>query len=94
MNHWSTLSFATLGLLVGLWHFGSLRWLTRRLIAPSGPDWRFFLPLQLLRMAVLILAGWLAVRQGAWPLLGLGLGVLAARALLLHRVRREGGDRP
>ena len=94
MNHWSTLMFAALGLLVGLWHFGSLRWLSQRLVRPSGPDWRIVLPLQLLRIAVLVLAGLLAVRQGAWPLLGLGLGVLAARALLLHRVRREGEARP
>ena len=94
MNHWTTLMFTALGLLVGLWHFGSLRWLSQRLVSASGPDWRVVLPLQLLRIAVLVVAGLLAVRQGAWPLLGLGLGVLAARALLLHRTRREDGIQP
>jgi F1F0 ATPase subunit 2 len=92
-NALNTLLFAALGLLVGLWHFGSLRWLTRRLVSPTGPGWPMVLLLQLLRVAVLALAGLWVVRQGAWPLLAFALGVLAARAVLLMRLRRTGDAR-
>lgn len=86
----NTLLFAGLGLLVGLWHFGSLQWLSQRLISASGPHWRMVLPVQLLRIAVLVLAcGW-AVRHGAWPLLALATGIVVARVVLLKRARRAG----
>jgi membrane protease YdiL (CAAX protease family) len=44
------------------------------------------------RIGVLVVAGLFAVRHGAWPLLALALGVLAARALWLLRVRRAGAS--
>lgn len=80
--------FGGLGLLVGLWHFGSLRWLSQRLVSAEGPNWRIVLPVQLLRMAVLVGACWWAVRFGAWPLLALALGIVAARVILIRRARR------
>jgi F1F0 ATPase subunit 2 len=94
MITWNTLLFGTLGLLVGLWHFGSLHWLSQRLVSAAGADWRVVLPLQLLRIAVLVLAGLVAVRQGAGPLLALALGLLAARAILLRRARKGEDIRP
>lgn len=84
-----TLLFALLGLLVGYWHFTSLRWIARRLTGPQPFGWGRMLMLQLLRIAVLVVAGLLAVRQGGVPLLALSAGVLVARALLLARTRRE-----
>ena len=89
MNLWNTLLFATLGLAVGLWHFGSLRWLSQRLLRASGPGWRVVLPLQLLRMAVLVAVCWMAVRQGAVPLLALGAGILLARVVWLRVTHSE-----
>jgi F1F0 ATPase subunit 2 len=91
-NALNPLLFGALGLLVGLWHFGSLRWLTQRLVSASGPGWTVFLLLQMVRIGVLVVAGLFAVRHGAWPLLALALGVLAARALWLLRVRRAGAS--
>lgn len=86
--------FGGLGLLVGLWHFGSLHWLSQRLVSEAGPNWRVMLPVQLLRIAVLVLAcGW-AVRHGAWPLLALALGIVVARVALLRQLRRGEGAQP
>jgi F1F0 ATPase subunit 2 len=88
MTIWNILLFGALGLIVGLWHFGSLHWLSRQLVSASGPNWRIALPVQLLRIAVLVLACWWAVRHGAWPLISMALGIVAARIVLLKRVRR------
>lgn len=92
MNPLTLFLFGGLGLLVGLWHFGSLQWLSQRLLSAKGPDWRIVLPVQLLRIAVLVAACWWAVRFGAWPLLTLALGILAARVVLIRRARRTAGD--
>ena len=88
MNAVSLFLFAALGLLVGLWHFGSLHWLSQRLVSAEGPRWRSMLLVQLLRIAVLVGACWWAVRFGALPLLALALGMVVARVLLLKKVRR------
>lgn len=80
--------FGGLGLLVGLWHFGSLRWLSQRLVSTSRPQWGIALAVQLLRIAVLVGACWWAVQFGAWPLLALALGMVVARIWLLRQVRR------
>ena len=88
MNPLSLFLFAALGLLLGLWHFGSLHWLSQRLVGVEGPRWRSMLLVQLLRIAVLVGACWWAVRFGALPLLALALGMVVARVLLLRKVRR------
>lgn len=84
-----TLLFLPLGLLLGGWHFGSLRWFSRQLVeAPQGPRWGRLLGLHLLRLCVLVLACWGSVRQGAGPLLALTGGLLVAR-LLVQRLDRQ-----
>ena len=88
MNPLQLVLFGGLGLLVGLWHFGSLHWLSKRLVSAEGPRWRSMLLVQLLRIAVLVGACWWAVRFGALPLLALALGMVVARVLLLRKVRR------
>ena len=88
MNPLNLLLFAGLGLIVGLWHFGSLHWLSQRLVGASGANWRVMVPVQLLRIAVLTGSCWWAVRFGAWPLLALALGMVAARVVLIRQVRR------
>lgn len=88
MNILNAILFGALGLLVGLWHFGSLRWLSERMVGASGPSWRLVLPVHLLRIAVLVLACWWAVRQGVWPLLALTMGMVGARVVLLRQARR------
>lgn len=88
MDAVSLFLFAALGLLVGLWHFGSLHWLSRRLVSAEGPRWRSMATVQLLRIVVLVGACWWAVRFGALPLLALALGMQVARVLLLRKVRR------
>lgn len=72
------------GLLLGVWHFGSLHWLAGRLTGSGQAPWGRMLALQLLRFAVLAGACYGAARVGALALLALGLGVLAARPLVLH----------
>lgn len=92
MNILNSFLFGGLGLLVGLWHFGSLHWLSQRLVSASGPNWRMVLAVQLLRIAVLVLACWWAVSHGAWPLLAMALGIVVARVVLLRQVRRADGN--
>jgi hypothetical protein len=94
MTLWNVLLFGALGLLLGLWHFGSLRWLSQRLVDATGPSWRMVLLVQLLRIAVLVLACWWAVGYGAWPLLALALGTVVARFLLLKQARGTDRVRP
>lgn len=78
-----------LGLLMGAWHFGSLRWFSTQWLSPSGrPGWQLA-GLQLLRLAVLVAAGVALARQGAVPLVGWAAGLLLARALWLARERRQ-----
>lgn len=75
------------GLLLGVWHFGSLHWLAGRLtgIADKGQTpWGRMLTLQLLRFALLAGACYGAARVGALALIALGLGVLVARPLVLY----------
>ena len=86
---WMVLFFP-LGLALGAWHFGSLRWLSRQLVEPGGrPRWGRLLGLHLLRLGVLGGVCWATAQQGAPALLALGLGVLMARQWWLRRVRRD-----
>lgn len=77
------------GLLLGAWHFGSLHWLTERLTRSGQTPWGRMLALQLLRFALLAGACYGASRAGALALIALGLGVLAARPLVLHFTNRR-----
>lgn len=77
------------GLLLGAWHFGSLHWLTERLARSGQTPWGGMLALQLLRFALLAGACYGASRAGALALIALGLGVLAARRLVLHFTDRR-----
>lgn len=82
----NALAFLPLGLAAGLWHFGSLRWASRRLV--EGGSWLGLVLLQLLRAALMVaLLAW-SVRHGAWALGAAAAGVLAARAIVVARVRR------
>lgn len=90
MNALELSLYALAGLAAGLGYFASLRWLTRRLLErePHGaPPWARLALVQLLRLAALaaLLIG--AAQRGAWPLLALAAGVLAARAIVVARVR-------
>jgi F1F0 ATPase subunit 2 len=85
---------ALLGLAVGAWHFGSLRWFCQRLVdARPGRGW-CLAALQGLRLVVLLAAGLATARQGAAPLLAMTAGLLVARALVLRRVQRVAPDSP
>lgn len=79
--------WALAGLVIGAWHFASLRWLSRRLLAPSGGTVRLA-GLYLLRVAVLVAACTAAARQGAGPLLALATGLLLARLAFVAHARR------
>lgn len=88
MNPILVLYFA-LGLALGAWHFGSLRWLSRQLVEAEGaPRWGRLAGLHLLRLGLLGGACWATARQGAPALLALGLGLLLARQWLVGWVRR------
>lgn len=88
--------FTLLGLALGGWHFASLHWLSRRLLAAGAeaPPWARMALLQALRIGLLVAVFYGAVRQGALPLLGLAAGVLAGRALVLRHARRQGTGAP
>jgi F1F0 ATPase subunit 2 len=75
------------GVLLGLAHFGSLRWNVRLFTSGGG---RRALGAQLLRFALVfaVLAG--LAKLGALPLLAGALGILLARQLVLRRVRGMG----
>jgi len=79
--------WALAGLVIGAWHFASLRWLSRRLLAPSAGALRLA-ALYLLRIAVLVAACTAAARQGAGPLLALAAGLLVARLAFVAHARR------
>lgn len=80
-----------LGLMMGLWHFGSLRWFSAQLLSPRGrPGWQLA-GLQVLRLALLVGVGWGVARQGSVMLLCWGAGLLLSRALWLARERRQSG---
>jgi len=88
MNPILVLYFA-LGLALGAWHFGSLRWLSRQLVDPEGPPrWGRLAGLHLLRLGLLGGACWATARQGAPALLALGLGLLLARQWWVVRAKR------
>jgi hypothetical protein len=77
------------GGLLGWWFFGSLRWLSARMVGGDGVRWGWLLLLQALRVALLGWAAFIAARQGAPALLAFMVGVLAARHGLVARARRE-----
>ncbi len=74
------------GAVLGLWHFGSLEWLSRHLLARGSLG--SCIGLHLLRLAVLALVGYWCARHGASALGAWLLGLLATRSWLLHRVRQ------
>lgn len=80
-----TLMFAGLGLLLGLLHFGALRWNTR-LYLSSAPAWQGVLA-QLLRLGVTVAALLAIARYGLVPLLLGFAGLLLARQLMIWRTR-------
>ena len=80
------------GLLLGIWHFGSLHWLAGRLAGLKGQGetpWGRMLALQLLRFAVLVGACYGAARVGPLALVALGLGVVVARPLVLYLTKNR-----
>ncbi len=76
------------GLLLGTAYFSTLRWTTDRLAAGHG----MALTIAAIAARFVLLGGALALasRQGALPLLLMALGVFAARALVLRRLRMRG----
>lgn len=72
------------GAVLGLAHFGSLRWNTRLYLA-GGSIARAF-ALQFARFAILIGVLILLAELGALPLLSGALGLFAARSYVLRRV--------
>jgi F1F0 ATPase subunit 2 len=72
------------GAILGLIHFGSLRWNTRLYLAGGSIALAF--ALQLARFAILAGAFILLARLGALPLLSGALGLLAARSYVVRRV--------
>lgn len=90
MNTATTAAFAITGLLAGLAFFGSLRWLATRLVhGGRGAGWGRLAAVQGLRLLLMAAVLVAASRQGAAALLACAAGVLAARAWLLARARRE-----
>lgn len=74
------------GILLGVVHFGSLRWITRLYV--GGRPWQAF-GLQVFRFAVLLATLAALARFGASSLLAGALGLLAIRRPIL---RRFGGN--
>jgi hypothetical protein len=83
-----TLAGALTGFAGGLVYFAALR-RTVTLLA-SGESWRGALALSLGRLGAAVILLLLLSRLGAAPLLAALLGFLAARAIALRAVRREG----
>jgi F1F0 ATPase subunit 2 len=81
----SALLFASAGLLLGLAHFGALRW-NSRLFLSNAPAWQPVL-LQLLRLGLTVAALLLIARHGLLPLALSFCGLLLARQLLIARAR-------
>ncbi len=79
--------FAFGGLAAGLLFFGSLRWMSQRLVAPGAVPWGRMALVHALRFGALLLLLVGCARQGAGPLLALGAGLLVARLWLVARVR-------
>ena len=73
------------GLVGGTAHFVLLRWNTDLYLRPGGLGRA--IALQALRLALLAVVLVLLARRGALPLLLGALGVLAARWIVLRRVR-------
>ena len=94
MNALNSILFGGVGVLLGLWHFASLRWLTARLVDQAGPQWRRLAAVHLMRIAVLVAACWWAVGHGAWALIALTVGMMLARVLLLKWTGRKDGAAP
>lgn len=77
--------FLLIGVAVGGWHFGSLRWLCTQLVGSQGGAWRRLVALHLLRICVLVVACAWAARSGALALAALGAGLMCARVVLVRR---------
>ena len=73
------------GALLGALHFGSLWWAVS--LYGSGAPLKA-IAAQLLRFAILGAALFAIAMEGALPLIAAGLGLLAARAIVVRRVRR------
>ncbi len=73
------------GLMLGLFHFASLRWLTRHYLLASLP---FVMAAWALRIMVLIAAFVLLARWGGGPLLAGAIGLLIGRWWIMRRVRK------
>ena len=83
--------WAATGVVAGAAFFGSLRWLTRRLLVDPAAraPWARLALVQLLRLALLAALLFGAARSGAAALLACAAGTVAARIALLARLRRE-----
>lgn len=73
------------GLLLGLFHFATLKWNTRFYLAG---DHAMALLLHTCRFLVLIVAMTMLAKAGAAPLLAAMASLLAARTLILRLARR------
>ena len=87
MNGLADAAGLIVGLVGGTAHFVLLRWNTDLYLRPRGLGRA--IALQGLRLALLAAVLVLLARQGALPLLLGALGVLAARWIVLRRVRGE-----
>lgn len=82
--------FAALGVLLGLGHFGSLRWVSLRLVESPGQGcaWLRLALVHALRLLVLAGVFFWASRQGALALVMLAAGVLGVRFVWVFAARR------
>jgi len=84
----SIVAWLTLGFLLGILYFGTLRWNVRLLA--QGRSMALALSLQLARFAMLTtVLGIVAVHGGGLALLLGTLGILTARAIAIHLMRSE-----
>ena len=74
------------GCLLGLIYFGGLWWITQRLATSPHPG-SLALSSLTVRMSVLLLGLFAAVQLGAAAVISTGLGLLAARQLMIQHVR-------